>query len=295
MSNAPVVHHGSHNLTFNQKRLYQIVRRSGPLSRADLTRKSGLTFPSVSRLVADLLAAGMVKEGVSRRGGMGKPPIELSVVPDHSYALGVYLNGDAATGSLINALGESVKDINFPAACLSEGVRNALMDSELSLDRLIGVCLSTSAELVSDDKRERLSADLGVSVFAESAIACSVRAERYFGSGSQLDRILYFDALTLELGVLINGTVLTHPGTVKILLGVKRLKPSPKSDVLAGALKGVAALVQAEALVAGGLSAEDFVRFKGTVTDLLVVPGSPMASNPALAAASVPIYETFGA
>ena len=295
MSQAPVVRRrGSRDLTPNHKRLYQLVRRAGSLSRADLMRQSGLTFPSISRLVTDLLAFGLLKEGASRRGGMGKPPVELGVVPSHGYSLGIYLDGDTATSSLVNALGETLKKTSFPAVSLTQEITNTLGESSINPDRLIGVSLATPEETIVEEDRQRLSSQVNVPIIAVPMIACSVRAERYFGSGGQLGRFLYFDAALLELGVVVNGQVLARPGTLSTLLRVQQGKPSPERDVLPEALRGAAALIQAEALVVGGSSAEDLETLNRQIADLPVVPAAAQANDPALAAAAVLLDETFG-
>jgi hypothetical protein len=75
----------------NQRVIYDLVRTNGALSRTDVMRRNHLTFPSVSRLVDDLIKRGLLREGLKRRGGMGKPPTELEV--DEARALSVGMAG----------------------------------------------------------------------------------------------------------------------------------------------------------------------------------------------------------
>ena len=294
MSQAPVIRRrGSRDLNPNHKRLYQLIRRAGQVSRADLMRRSGLTFPSVSRIVTELLELGLLLEGAKRRGGMGKPPVDLTINPDHGYSLGIHLDGNQASGSLINALGKPLKSVSFSAASLSEGISRALDESGFAPDKLVGICLSTPSEVMKDDQRARLAAELGVPIFAEPAIAASVRAERYFGSASELNNFLYFDAVRLELGAMVNHTVLAQLGTLQALLGMQQGESSAGSDKLPRAIRGAAVLIQAQALIVSGLSAEDIEGLSRQVADLPVVPASAQAGDPTLAAASVPLYETL--
>lgn len=295
MSRAPVrQRRGLHDLNPNQKFIYGLVRRAGQASRADLMRQSGLSFPSVSRIVTEFLEAGMLQEGTTRRGNMGKPPMDLSVNPEHGYSLGVYVGGDDATGMFVNVLGEPLKHVGFSASSLPEELQHVFDESGLEPDKFLGICLTTSGDPVGDKELEHLSSALGIPVYAEPAIAASVRAERYFGSASQLSRFLFFDVQTLELGALVNSAVLAQPGTLAALLGVQRRAASPGSDGLPGALSGAAALVQAEALVVSGLSAADLETLSRQVTNLPVVPASAQAGDPAWAAATVPLDATFG-
>lgn len=62
-----------------------VIRRHGPLSRADITKKSGFNLPSVSTLVDELVADGLVLEEEAKAVPRGRRPIP------------VYLNVDAAS------------------------------------------------------------------------------------------------------------------------------------------------------------------------------------------------------
>ena len=56
----------------NQRAVLELVRTKGPISRADIVRLSGLTFPSVSRIIGELIERDLVAEKRQRRGGMGQ-------------------------------------------------------------------------------------------------------------------------------------------------------------------------------------------------------------------------------
>ena len=256
-------------------------------------RRSGLTFPSVSRIVTELLEAGMLREGAKRRGGKGKPPMDLTIDPNHGYSVGIYLDGDQANGRFVNALGEPLKGVSLSATSLAGGISTALDESGFDPNKLVGVCLSAPSEVIRDDQRARLAVELGVSIFAETAIAASVQAERYFGIASELNSFLYFDAVRPELGAMVNHSVLAKPGTLEALLGMQQGESSAGSDKLPRAIKGAALLIQAEALIVSGLSAEEIEGLSGQVADVPVVPASAQAGDLTLAAASVPLYETL--
>ena len=46
----------------NERRLLEVIQQQGPSSRAALTRSSGLTAPTVSKVVDALLKRGLVEE-----------------------------------------------------------------------------------------------------------------------------------------------------------------------------------------------------------------------------------------
>lgn len=76
----------------NKQRLLQAIRRGGPLSRADLAAATGLTRPTVSSLVAELVAAGWVTElGLGESSG-GRRPLLLRFNPAARLAVGAELS-----------------------------------------------------------------------------------------------------------------------------------------------------------------------------------------------------------
>lgn len=70
----------------------------GPLSRSDLTARTGLTKSSVSGLVADLVDAGLVKEDAAGSStptrDRGRPASSLRVDPQGAAGLGLEVNVD---------------------------------------------------------------------------------------------------------------------------------------------------------------------------------------------------------
>ncbi|MDF5758989.1 ROK family transcriptional regulator [Spongiactinospora sp. TRM90649] len=71
------------------------VGRRGPLTRAALAEITGLTKTTVSRLVADLLDAGMVRESGAVRGGeRGRPGTAVRLSGERVAALGLEVNAD---------------------------------------------------------------------------------------------------------------------------------------------------------------------------------------------------------
>jgi N-acetylglucosamine repressor len=76
------------------------------VSRAEIARITSLTRTTVSDIVADLIAEGLVKEvGMGSSIG-GKSPILLSLVPDSRYLIGLDLARNKFSGAIVNLRGE---------------------------------------------------------------------------------------------------------------------------------------------------------------------------------------------
>ncbi|MBG0814126.1 ROK family transcriptional regulator [Planomonospora sp. ID82291] len=79
------------------------VRRSGPVTRAALAEMTGLTKTTVSKMVADLLAAGMVAEtGVPSRGERGRPGTAVALSGGRVAALGLEINVDYLSACVVD-------------------------------------------------------------------------------------------------------------------------------------------------------------------------------------------------
>ncbi|MCG0237875.1 MAG: ROK family transcriptional regulator [Firmicutes bacterium] len=76
----------------NRHRVLEAVRRQGPVSRADLAAATGLTRPTISALVAELLAEGWLEEIGPGGSSGGRRPILLRFNPRAYLAIGVELS-----------------------------------------------------------------------------------------------------------------------------------------------------------------------------------------------------------
>jgi len=88
--------------------LLQHLFGDGPASRADLARSTGLTRVTVSDLVGELIAEGLVEElGAPARSRVGKPPILVGLAADSAHIVALDLSvDDTMTGAVINLAGE---------------------------------------------------------------------------------------------------------------------------------------------------------------------------------------------
>ena len=55
----------------NERTVFEIVRDGGPISRAELARRSGMSAPTASKVVANLLYSGLLEEIGSKHSGRG--------------------------------------------------------------------------------------------------------------------------------------------------------------------------------------------------------------------------------
>src|SRR5215469_1169010 len=79
----------------NAEILLRLLRESGPCSKADLVRASGLSAPSVSNVVATLISTGLVETVGEGDSTGGRPPDILRFKAEHGCVAGVEITREA--------------------------------------------------------------------------------------------------------------------------------------------------------------------------------------------------------
>ncbi|WP_410671907.1 ROK family protein [Amycolatopsis sp. cmx-4-68] len=83
------------------------VSRGGPLTRAALAERTGLTKSTVSKLVGDLVDAGLLAEtGPARVGERGRPGVEVVLSGARMASLGLEINVDYLAARVLDLTGE---------------------------------------------------------------------------------------------------------------------------------------------------------------------------------------------
>jgi glucokinase len=101
----------------NRQRLLEAVRRSGPISRADLAKATRLSPPTVSALVEDLInEVGLMHEvGVGTSKG-GRPPILVQFNGEFGYLAGVDVGARVLRVMLTDLQGQVLARHQVPTA-----------------------------------------------------------------------------------------------------------------------------------------------------------------------------------
>lgn len=295
---------GSKGPSHNHKVIYTLVRRNPQFSRADLVRDTKLTFPSVSRIVDELIQAGLVQEGSTRRGGMGKPPVSLSINPHHAVSLGIHHHSGHVDSLLIDALGNHLQSSTRQqdGQSLREVIHATLDELVPDLSKVIGVGIQAASSSL-DEAFLNSVQELRLPLYPGMLATNLVQLERYFGSGQHLERFIYFNATYLKVGAFVRGSTLGQNETLEKLLRVSGsilgpdAWPHQREEIL-GVLASSVVLIEPQAVIVSGLIPGDFKRFAQELQERLqasveVIAGVELTGTPVFAAAALPLYETF--
>jgi hypothetical protein len=136
--------------SINADLVLRLIRDLGPISRAEIARRSCLSEPTVSDLMASLMHRGLIRKGETGNSTGGRRPTVLRFIPDAALSVGVDLDGEAVHIGLVNLVGMLIRDLHQP-------IRN----QEVSwLSRTI---VQTIKELVTRSISDRM-AGIGIAV-----------------------------------------------------------------------------------------------------------------------------------
>ena len=97
-----------HTKDHNTRLVLRTIYREGDISRAEIARRTGLTRPTVSRIVGQLMNARFVVETGRGPSAGGKRPTLLDVAHDDHQLLALDLGSQAFRGAVVNLRGEIV-------------------------------------------------------------------------------------------------------------------------------------------------------------------------------------------
>lgn len=92
----------------NAEILLRLLRESGPCSKADLVRASGLSAPSVTNVVATLISTGLVETVGEGDSTGGRPPDILRFKAEHGCVAGVEITRNIIRFLLVDLNGQEL-------------------------------------------------------------------------------------------------------------------------------------------------------------------------------------------
>lgn len=220
-----------HARVHNLRTVLETVRQHGPLSRADIARRSDLTPQTISNLVHHLIDSGLVVEAGQRQGRRGRASTDLTINGDGAYFVGLDLDRGHLTGLLVDLAGEVRArvhlDMTFPSPekaieLMVESVDKLAADVEDSRVWGVGVGFPGPLRIVSGvvdnvinpdgfpgwenvSVAEELANRIDHAVFLENNATAAAIGEGIYGVGRELDSFFY-----VFLGVGLGGGIVNR-------------------------------------------------------------------------------------
>lgn len=205
-----------------RRRVLQALHDNGACSRTELLRLTRLSRSTVSSLVAELVARGVVEEhpkpsAAEGLRGIGRPAVVVSMAPHAGYAIGVDVGHDHVRVAVCGLLGgiiaesESRREVDLaPHETLdlaASRVQQALAEHAIDPDAVIGLGLGIAAPVHAGSGRieasgimpgwvgvnpvEEMRSRTGLDVHVINDADAGALGEHRYGAARGVDDLLY--------------------------------------------------------------------------------------------------------
>src|SRR4029450_12719792 len=90
----------------NERTVLEAIRAGAPISRAEISRRAGISKPTVSLALQSLVEAGLVREAAAAPGGPSYGAVFFEPVPEAAYVLGLDLGPRFLRGAVCDLAGQ---------------------------------------------------------------------------------------------------------------------------------------------------------------------------------------------
>lgn len=220
--------------TMNRRTVFELLLKEGELSKAEISRKSGISAPTVQKIVEFFLDRGIFSEVGVGESALGRKPLLLRVEPGSIYTIGVEFEGKSLHLGLVDLQGrikatrQSGVFHDFRTLVdggLSREVEALIADSGLDRERLAGIgiglpgvvdpetsrvkfapLIGIEEELDCDGFRRTLEAEFGAMVRFENDVNAAAVGEFVYRKLPSTGDLLYLSLGTgFGAGVIIDG------------------------------------------------------------------------------------------
>lgn len=223
----------------NERLLLSLIRRHGSLTKAEISRITGLSAQAISVIMRRLEDDGLLHRGNVLRGKIGQPSTPMALAEDGAFSLGVKIGRRSVELVLIDFVGNVRRTLReayawpMPDAIIDFTRRSvSLVMSEmppLLRERIAGLGIASPFDLWqweggigapsgamdvwrSADLVNSLDNDFPFPVYLQNDATAACGAEFVFGRGHEFSNYLYlFIGFFIGGGVVLNGGVFTGP------------------------------------------------------------------------------------
>lgn len=221
----------------NRGAVLRCLHRYDGLSRKKLANELGLTPAAITKIAAELIAEGLVREtGAVSTGGVGRREITLSLQPDARFALGVWLGLGRAVLSAVRLDGSVLfsEDVLLSVPANAEATLRLLSDlllmqiqrHAIPRERIIGLGIAVRG-VIGQDRRtvkssfdaldtndfpicERFEALTGFSAVLSNNVRALFAAERFFSRESETGSALFVRCASgIGAAISVRGQILS--------------------------------------------------------------------------------------
>jgi predicted NBD/HSP70 family sugar kinase len=212
----------------NDRAALELLLAGGPMTRAQLGERTGLSKVTASQLLARLTDRGLVEVAGEQAGGRGPNAALYGVVPSSAYVAGLHVEQDEVSAGVADVTGRVVTEISVDpngagnpvelvrgavvracgaAGIAPEALRAFVIGTPGVLDPRTGdLRLAVNLPAWHEGVHGALRADLGRPVTIENDVNLAAMAERAVGAAGGVDDfVLVWIGVGLGLATILGG------------------------------------------------------------------------------------------
>ncbi len=217
----------------NERTVLETIRAGAPISRAEISRRAGISKPTVSLALQTLVDAGLVGEAVRGPSGPSYGAVFFEPIPEAAYVLGLDLGARFLRGAVCDLAGEvrarqdvELRGADADGALLAiAALRESLVTAAaLPVERIDGIVLGvpgvidaagastlhlTSPNIPGLEGRafgRELGDELGIDVTLENDVNLAAVGERWAGVARGVDDFAFLSVGTgMGMGLVLGG------------------------------------------------------------------------------------------
>lgn len=214
----------------NSSHVLNAIKAHGPIGRADIARRTGLSPATVTSISASLISKNLVLEKSAGDSSGGRPPILLVINPKGGYVIGIKLTETNAVCALTDLEATVIAKTSMilsghnPSQVvddLTQMVTSFIREQKISKKQLLGVGVGVAGIVDAEEGllrqspiygweniplRQMLQSKLNVPTYIENDVNTLTLTERWFGPGQGVDNFLTVTVgRGVGLGIVVNG------------------------------------------------------------------------------------------
>jgi predicted NBD/HSP70 family sugar kinase len=151
----------------NDRAALELLLAEGPLTRAQLSERTGVSKVTVSQMLARLEERALVMIAGEQAGGRGPNAALYSVIPSSAYVAGLYVDFDLVSVAVADVSGNQVAEVSMdphggddPIGLVREAIGQACANAGIDLHTLSAVVIGSPGVLDPRTGAPRLAVNL---------------------------------------------------------------------------------------------------------------------------------------
>jgi len=227
---------GSPISRINKSRVLNLIRREKEISRADIVKHTGISAPTVTRIVDSLLNnEKLIEEVGTGEAHVGRPPLMVRFLGEENYVVGIDWGKTHIYGILANLNGKVLHELDIPSevdnnflsdlAKVSNLIHYIIEHSKVDSEKIIGIGIAAAGYI---DKhtgevayfpnfnwnhaniKPSLEKEFGVPIKVDNVARVNALGELMYGHDHTYRDFIYINVgYGIGSGIIMDGNLIT--------------------------------------------------------------------------------------